>query len=170
MRPGCEHLDAVLGIVAGFDVVAERARAGLRLEHAGQNLQQGGFARAIRADEHDALAALGLEIHAAIDHVFAVGMVDVLQRDDPQAAALRLGKLEIELAIFASRRVDLLHALDLLELALGLGGFGVLGPEPVDEFHQPGDFALLVFVGGKELLLGRLRAVRGNRRSCRGSG
>ena len=104
-------------------------------------------------DQHDALAALGLEIHAAIDHVFAVGLVDVLELDDPQAAALRLGKLEIQRASVGLGRVDLVHALDLLELALGLGGLGVLGAEAVDELHQARDLAFLMLVGGEELLL-----------------
>ena len=68
-------------------------------------------------------------------------------------AALRLRELEIELAVVALGRLDLVHALDLLELALGLGGLGVLGAEAVDELHQAADFALLVFVGGQLLLL-----------------
>ena len=72
---------------------------------------------------------------------------------DLQPAALRLGELEIQLALVALGRLDLVHALDLLELALGLRGLGVLGAEAVDELHQAGDFALLVFVGGQELLL-----------------
>ena len=98
-----QHVHAILRVVAGLDVVAERARAGLRREHAGEDLQQGGFARAVRPDQHDALAALGLEVHAAIDHVLAVGVVDVLQLDDLEPAALRLRELEIELAVVARR-------------------------------------------------------------------
>ena len=69
------------------------------------------------------------------------------------SAALRLGELEIQLAVVAFGRLDLVHPLDLLELALGLRGLGVLGAEAVDEFHQAADFALLVFVGGQLLLL-----------------
>ena len=61
MRLGLQHVHAVLGIVAGFDVVTERALALLRSQNAGEDFQQGGFAGAIGADQHDALAAFGLE-------------------------------------------------------------------------------------------------------------
>ena len=83
----------------------------------------------------------------AVNHIRAVGMVDVLQRDDLQPAALRLGKLKVDFLFVADRRLDFFHALDLLELALRLGGLGVLGPEPLHEFHHVRDLALLVFVG-----------------------
>src|SRR5205807_3209999 len=104
--------------------------------------------------EHGALAALSLKIHAAIIDVAAVGLVDAFKLDDLEAAALGLGKIEIELAVLAGRRLDFVHAVNLLELALGLAGFGVLGAEPIDELHHAANFALLIFVGGQELRLG----------------
>ena len=82
-------------------------------------------------------------------------MMDVFQLDDSQSAALRLGKLKVDLPLIIRRRFDFLHALNLLELALGLGGLGVLGPETVHKFHQPPDFALLMFVCRQELLFVR---------------
>src|SRR5205085_12394249 len=55
--------------------------------------------------------------------------------------------------IVSRGRLDLVHALDLLELALSLAGLGVFGAEAVDEFHEPADFAFLMLEGGDELLL-----------------
>jgi len=77
-----EHVDAILGVVAGFDVVAERVRALLRSEDASENFQQSGFASAVWSDEYDALAAFGLEIDAAIDDDVAIGVVNVFEFDD----------------------------------------------------------------------------------------
>ena len=57
--------------------------------------------------------------------------------------------------LLAERRLDFFHALDLLELALRLGGLAGLGAEAVGEFLQRRDFLLLVFVGGELLLLAR---------------
>ncbi len=69
---------------------------------------------------------------------------------------MRLGKLEFDFLLVRHRRLDFFHALDLLELALGLGGLGVLGPKPLDKFHHVRDFALLVLVGRRQLRLRRL--------------
>ena len=76
------------------------------------------------------------------------------ERDDLLPAALRLRKTETDLALVIHRRLDLFHALDLLELALRLRRLAGLGAETVGELLQPRDFALLVFVGGQLLLLG----------------
>ena len=42
-----------------------------------------------------------------------------------------------------------------LSLLCAWAGFGVFGAEAVDEFHQPPDFAFLIFVGGEQLLFVR---------------
>lgn len=63
----------MLGEVADLHVVAEFARAALGRERAGEQLDERGFARAIRADEHRALAALGLKLQPAVDREIAVG-------------------------------------------------------------------------------------------------
>ena len=78
--------------------------------------------------------------------------MDVFQADDALAAALRLGKLKIDLAVVGRGSLDPFHALDLLQLALCLGRLGVLGAEPVHEDHETRDFTLLLLVGGQELL------------------
>ena len=64
-----------------------------------------------------------------------------------------LWKLEIDLFIIIRRRFNLVHAINLLELALSLSSFGVFCPEPVYKFHEPGDFPLLMFKNRQLLLL-----------------
>ncbi len=98
------------------------------------------------ADEHDALAALGLEVEVAVDDVVAVGLLDVFQRDDLQAGARRLREAEIDLLEVLPRLLDgdFLEALDLFLLRLGARSHRGLGAEAVDEFLEVGDLALLV--------------------------
>src|SRR5689334_21870469 len=84
--------------------VAEAAGAALGCQHAAKYLQQRGFTGPVRADQHDPLAALGLKIEAAIDHVFAIGVMDGFEPDHLQAAALWLGELEINFALLPRRR------------------------------------------------------------------
>src|ERR1043166_293009 len=179
-----EHVHAILRVVTGLGVVTEFARAGLRLEHAAENFQQRGFARAIRPDEHDALSAFRDEINAAINVMrcsgvsaegrilaseswraavfrlaatrYAVRVMNVLQRNNLEPAALRLRKGEADFAVLTARRFNFFHALDLLELALRLCGLGVLGAKAIHELHHVRDLALLVFVGRQELFLLRL--------------
>src|ERR1039458_8372734 len=111
--------------------MAERALALLRLKDAAKYLEQGGLARPVRPHEHDALAALRLEVYAAIHHLLAVSMVDVVQLDNLDAAALRLGEAEVQLPVVTLGRLDLVHAVNLLKLALGLRRLGVLDRKSV---------------------------------------
>src|SRR5262249_4561205 len=101
------------------------------------------------------LSALGLKIHTSVDDSLAIGVVNIGQLDDALPAALRFRELKIDVAPILDRRLDFFHALDLLQFALRLGRFGVLGAEAVDKLHQAGDFAFLVFESGKELLFVR---------------
>jgi len=87
-------------------------------------------------------------------------VVDAFEFDGAQPAAAGLRELKLELALLARGRGDLVHALDLLELGLGLGRLGVFGAEAVDELQQAGDLALLVFVGGQLLLFVRLALLK----------
>ena len=66
---GVERVGAMLAEVTDLRVVPEVAFAFLKLDHAGENLEQRGFARAIRPDQHRALAAFNREIEAAINLV-----------------------------------------------------------------------------------------------------
>jgi len=64
-----------------------------------------------------------------------------------------LGKGEFDGAGGRDRGFDLFHTIDLLEFALGLGGFAGLGAKAIGELLQGGDFLLLIFKGGEVLLL-----------------
>src|SRR5205085_796244 len=84
------------------------------------------FTSAVRSYQNDLLTTLCLEIHPGINHVRAIGLVNILEADHLQSAPLRLRKTETNFFVLADRRLDLLHALDLLEFALRLRGLGVL--------------------------------------------
>ena len=98
----------------------EQPLAGTGREHAGQELEQGALARTIGADQNDALIAFGLEVHPAIDGFVAVAEVNILERDHLQPAALGLRKAEAYGGGGGLGGLNLLHALDLLELGLRL--------------------------------------------------
>ena len=72
--------------------------------------------------------------------------VDALEQDRALAAPFGLGDAEAEGFFGRLGALDFFHALDLLQLALGLGGLRGDGAEAVGEFLERGDFLLLVFV------------------------
>ena len=153
--PGVQHIEAVLGKIAGPDVVAEFAGAGLDRHDAGQDFQQGGLARTVGADEHDALAAFRGEMQPAVDDLAAIGLGDVRQPHHPQAAAWRLRKAEMQAGDLGLGRVDRRgeDVRDLLLLRLGARGQRGLGAEAIDETLEVRNLALLVFPGGQLLRL-----------------
>ena len=57
---------------------------------AGQNLDQGGFAGAVDADQGDAVAALDEEVGAGKHQMVAVALGDILELGDDAPARLRL--------------------------------------------------------------------------------
>src|SRR6218665_1105926 len=119
--------------VAYLRVVPEIAHTFLELYHARQNLQQRGFARAIRPDQHRALAALNREIETAINLMRAVGHVNPLQRRRALPATRRLWDVKAERLLGRLRLLDQLHALDLLELAHRLRRLRRHPPKPRHE-------------------------------------
>ncbi len=133
----------------------EHAR--LRLENFREQFEQRGFSRAVRPDQHRALAAFGLKMDSVVNQFLAVAEFDFLQRDDAMAAALRLRKTETDRRPVAVRRLDhfLLEPLDLLHLALRLRGLGVLRAKAVHEQLHPVNLALLRFRRGDHRRLGR---------------
>ena len=153
-----QHVAAVLREIARRHIVAEHALARLRREHAGQQLEQRRFARAVRTDQHRALAALGLEIQAPVDpQRLAVAEIDVLQRDDALAGTRRLGEAEFDRLLRVERGVDALHAVEAGEQALGERRLAGLGAELVGQGGQALDFLLLLVEGVLlPLLAGRL--------------
>ena len=153
-----EVVAAILGEIAGDDIAAELAFAALNGNHAAENLEQGGLARAVGADEHDALAALDLQVEVAVDDVVAISLLHVLERHDLEPGARGLREAEIHALELLHRLLDgvVLEPLDLLLLRLGAGGHGGLGAEAVDELLQMRDLALLVFEDGGLLRFARL--------------
>ncbi len=82
-------------------------------------------------------------------------MVNLLQANDAMPAARRLRKTKVHGSLARDRRLDLLHPIDLLQLALGLRRFARLGPKPIGEKLQRRDLLLLVLIRGKLLLFPR---------------
>jgi len=99
---------------------------------------------------------LDFEVDALVDLERVVGEVDLGERHDALAAAIWLGKLDMDFFVVRFGRVENIHALDLLELALRLRRLARLGAEPGGKIAQLLDFRLLVFISGKMLLLARL--------------
>ena len=108
----------MLAEITDLGVVAEVAFAFLIFHHAGENFDQGGFARAVRPDQHGAFAAFNRQVEARINLRRAIGHVDAFQRDRALAAARRRRNLKPERLARGQRFLDQFHALDLLELAL----------------------------------------------------
>ena len=123
----------------------------MHAQSAGKQFQQRGLAGAVRADEHNALAAFGFELNAPVNHGRVVGIMDVLQLDDAVAAALRLREMKMDTPAFLDRCFDLVHPLDLFELGLRLCRLAGLGAEAVGKILELLDFLLLVFVGRQQL-------------------
>ena len=85
----------------------------------------------------------------------------MLQVDDAQPRAGRLGEPEVD-ALELLRRLldgDILEPLDLLLLGLGARGHRGLGAEAVHELLEVGDLALLVLEARRLLLLAGLLLV-----------
>ena len=74
-----EHVDSVLREITCAHIMSEFAHAMLHGQHPGQQLEKSRFSRAIRADKHGALTALGMILHSAINNEIAIGMIDIFQ-------------------------------------------------------------------------------------------
>src|SRR5207249_2177106 len=100
--------------------MSEFAHAMLHGQYSGKQLEKSRFPRAIRADKHGPLTALGMKLHSAINNEVAVGMIDIFKCDHAQAAAHRLREMELDRLSARDRGGDLFHAIDLFQLALCL--------------------------------------------------
>jgi hypothetical protein len=172
VRSSLRLSSAVLREVAGDDVAAEVARAALDGDDAGEDLEQRGLAGAVGADEHDALAALGLEVEIAIDDVVAVGLLDVLELTTLRPERGGWGNLKLMRAdppsgssTATSFRRSICFSFDLAREAIE-----ALAPKRSTNFWR---WAIsrcwFLNCGGLLRLAGDL-LVRGSRRSCRCSG
>ena len=129
-----KQLQDVLGVVSRHDVVAQTSIAGFKGQDAGQQLEHGGLAGAVGADQGHPVAPGQGQVHSLIDHLVAILLADVGQSNDLGAAAGRRGKGVVDF-FRGPGQFNGLNLLQLLETALHLGGFGSLGAEPLDEAH-----------------------------------
>src|SRR6266550_4347525 len=111
--------------------MSELAHAMLHGQYACEQLKKRRFSRAIRADKHGPLTALGVILQSAINNEIAIGVIDIFQRDHAQAAAHRLREMELDRFSARDRSRDFFHAIDLLELALCLRSFACLGAKSI---------------------------------------
>src|SRR5438067_10719024 len=93
---GVEHVDSVLREITCAHIMSEFAHAMLHGQHPGKQPEKSRFARAVGADQHGPLTALGMKLHSAINNEIAIGMIDIFQRDRAQAAAHRLREMELD--------------------------------------------------------------------------
>src|SRR5438105_13307858 len=111
-----EHVDSVLREITCAHIMSEFAHAMLHGQYPAQQLKKSRFSRAIRADKHGALTALGMKLQSAINNEIAIGMIDIFKRDHAQAAAHRLREMELDRLSVRDRGRDVFHAIDLFHL------------------------------------------------------
>ena len=115
----------ILREIIGHRVVSQRVIAGGQRLGPRQQLDQGGFARAVHAHQRDPVAALDNETRAAENVLRAVALRDVLElRHDPPAR-LRLREREMN-RLLVRRNLDALDLLQFLDPRLHLLGLGRL--------------------------------------------
>ena len=150
-----EGVDVVLGEEADAEagVLGDETRRGL--EVADEEFEDGGFARAVGADDADARVELDVQVDVAEER--SVGRVaegDARHLDDGRRELLHLGELEVH-RVLAFRGFQGGHLLEFLDPRLGFGGFGGVVAEFVDECLQVGALGHLVLI----LAFGRLAAL-----------
>src|ERR1039458_8901019 len=111
----------MLAEVSNLCIMPQIALPLLKLHHARKNLQQGGFAGAVRANQYGLITTFDREVHPRINPVRPVSHMDPLQVDRPLAASGWLRNLEPEGLPWGQGFLDRIHALDLLELAHKIG-------------------------------------------------
>ena len=143
---GVEHLVLVLRKVVGEDVVAEADAAGGERFELRQHADHRGLARAVGADQRDAVAALDGEAHVVEYVFFTIVLGEVLDLDDGAAAGWRLREAEVDGGFFLGD-LDALDLFELLDARLHLLGLRGLSAEAVDEGFQRLNAVALVLVG-----------------------
>ena len=102
---------------------------------AGQHLGQGGFARAVRPQQRDAVLRRDGQVDSADDGRPRIAAGGVFHRQQRTRSLERGGEFELERAVDV-RRYDALHAFQHLDAALCLARFGGAGAKSV---HEGGD-------------------------------
>ena len=146
----------MLGEVADADIVSFGARASFEREQAGEDFEEGRFARSVGSDEDSALSSLDGQVEVLVDNVVAVCLAHMFEDHGALSAPGWLGKAEFDGGFRVFRRGEALDAGQLFDALLGLGGFARLGAKAVDEILEVLDFALLVFVSRDVLLVAGL--------------
>src|SRR5438045_6370638 len=104
-----ELVDPVLREITCAHIMSELAHPMLHGQHPGEQLENSRFSRAIGADKHGALTALGMKLHSAINNEIAIGMIDIFQRDHAQPTAHRLREMELDRLTARDWGRDVLH-------------------------------------------------------------
>ena len=138
----------MLGKIADIQQLGILAEAPQQRQIADQGFNQGGFSGAVHAQQADAAAWGNLQIDIGDNQLIAIADIGMLQLQQRRTHFGRLTEAEGE------RRIDMgsrqfLHALQLLDAALRLLGFGGLSFKAVNIFLQ-------VRAGFQLLLIGLL--------------
>ena len=136
----------VLREVLQDDLVAEGAGAGVGFLDARQHAHERRLARAVGAEERDAVAALDEQVDPLEDPRRAVRLVHALQVEHHPPALLAGREREMD-ALALGRHLDGHDLVEHLDPVLHLGGLGGGVPEPVDEHLDPCDFLVLPPLG-----------------------
>ncbi len=153
-----ESVAAVLRKVTDAYVMSGGSLSALDGNGSAEEFEEGGFSCTVGTDENGALTAFGFKIEASVDDEItlafdiAVGVIDIFQGDGAESATKGLREGELDRTGGGNGSFDFFHAIDLLEFALGLGGFAGLGPEAVGKLLEGGDFFSLIFVSSEVLL------------------
>lgn len=146
---GAQLIELMLGEVADLKPLASAKLARHRGEVADDALDERGLARAVDAENADALARADRE-RDAVDHdALVVAETKVFRIDEMLGQADGLRKLEAPLALGA-HGLDGLELFEHLDAGLGLAGLRRLGAEALDEAREMRGFAL-VGLGGRIL-------------------
>ena len=100
------------------------------------------------------MAALHLAFHTGVHSIVAVGKIYTLEREHALAAAFGLREMKpFHPAILALRCIHQIRfqTINLLLLAFGLCGLGVLRPKPIHEGLEVIDLPLLILMRGQLL-------------------
>ena len=152
----------MLGEVADGQALPLLARARQRSERAGEEFDQGRFARAVASQQSDAPARRQAELDPGQHGAAVITGRGILQHKQGIGARQRLAHAKVERRIHVRRRDDF-HARQCLQPALRLARLGGLGAKALDVGVQMRNLALLLLVG--RLLLREMhRALRLERR------
>ncbi len=153
--PHVQHIPAVLREVARLHIMPQLPFARLRRQGPGHELQERGLPRPVRPHQHQALAALHLEVQPLIHRRLRVAKGHPFEREHALPAARRLRKAELHRLRRRLGRVHPLHAVNHFQLVLRARGEVRLRLEAVRPLLQLGDLPLLVFKRRHHLLLPR---------------